>query len=143
MSGKALKAQAKALAVVAGSHHATIQKLILDGFFDNPISSEAVARRVTEKSGYRLKTIHVQTYLKKFLTADILQAVKPAGSKHNYWVLASVSRAEALRLIGKGKKLRELQQELFSPGPRTGNSRCRRLGELPAPSAPRAKSSSR
>jgi hypothetical protein len=115
MSGKSLKEAAQSLSVGPGSHHRTIQKMITDDFFDSPVSSEEVARRVTEKSGNRLKTIHVQTYLKKFLTADIIHAVKPAGSNQNFWVLSSVSRGDALALIGKGKKLRDIQQELFSP----------------------------
>lgn len=114
-SGKALKLRADTLPLVSGGHHETIRKLIHEGFFDVPVSSEEVARRITEKSGSRFKTLHVQTYLKKFLSADILHAVKPSGSKHNFWVLASVTRAEALALLGKSKKVIELQQDLFSP----------------------------
>jgi hypothetical protein len=102
MSGNTkLKAQAKLLQVGAGTHYATIQKLILGGLFDKPVSSEEVSRSVSEKSGNRLKTIHVQTYMKKFQNADILHAVKPPKSKQNYWVLTSVNRQSALRLIGK------------------------------------------
>src|SRR5882762_123012 len=115
MPGRPLKTLAKAVPVELGSHHHTIQKLICEGFFDSPASSEEVARRVTEKSGNRLKTIHVQTYLKKFLAADILQAIRPDGSRQNFWVLTSVARSDALASIGKGKKVREIQQELFSP----------------------------
>lgn len=115
MSGSKEKAQAKAMAVAPGSRYATIRKLILEGFFDSPVSSEQAARRVGERSGNRLKINHVQTYLKKFLTADILHAIKPSGSNQNFWVLTSVSREDALALIGKTKKVRELQQELFSP----------------------------
>jgi hypothetical protein len=115
MPGKQLQALAKAVPVEHGSHHHTIQKLICEGFFDSPVSSEEVARRVTEKSGKRLKTIHVQTYLKKFLAADILQAVKLDGTKGNFWVLASVSRTSALKQVGKSKKVIELQEDLFSP----------------------------
>lgn len=98
------------------SYSATIQKMIADGFFDRPVSSLEVARRVSETSGTRLRTTHVQTYLKKFLQADILQAVKLDGTKGNFWVVTSVSRSEALKLIGKSKKVIELQEELFSPG---------------------------
>jgi hypothetical protein len=114
LSGKALKSQVEALPVTPGGHHETIKKLINEGFFDAPVSSEEVARRVTEKSGKRFRTVHVQTYLTKFLAADILHAIKPTGSKHNFWVLASVTRPEALALIGKSKKVIEIQQELFS-----------------------------
>jgi hypothetical protein len=113
--GKELKLRADTLPLVSGGYHETIRKLIHEEFFDRPVSSEAVARRITEKSGNRFSTSHVQTYLKKFLAADILHAVKPSGSKQNFWVLASVTRAEALALLGKSKKLIELQQDLFSP----------------------------
>jgi len=113
MSGKALKNKAQALVVGAGSHHDTLKKLIAEGFFDKPVSTKEVAKRVSEKSGSRLKSNHVQTYIKKFLSEGILHGVKPAG-KRTYWVLASVSEAEALALIGKNRKLQELQAELFS-----------------------------
>lgn len=116
MSGKALKAKAGNLAVSPKSHHACIQKLIVEGVFDSPISSPDVARNVRENSGRRLKGNHVQTYMKKFLTAGVVRAVKPHGSKHNFWVLASVARSEALKQIGKTQKVREIEEELFSTG---------------------------
>src|SRR5882762_8265706 len=122
MPGRPLKTLAKAVPVELGSHHHTIQKLICEGFFDSPASSEEVARRVTEKSGNRLKTIHVQTYLKKFLAADILQAIRPDGSRQNFWVLTSVARSDALASIGKGKKVREIQEELRDNFGKHGNS---------------------
>lgn len=116
MSGNSQKARAAAMDLDPGSHAATIQRMIADGFFDGPVSSQQVARRVSEKSGKRLRTIHVQTYLKKFLRAEILQAVKVDGQKGNFWVLASVSRAIAVNQIGKTKKGIELQEDLFSLG---------------------------
>lgn len=109
MSGSKLKAQAKLLKVAAGGHHATIVKLISGGHFDKPISSEQVSDLVRGKSGKRLRSNHVQTYMTKFLTADIVHAIKPPKSKQNYWVLASVSRQNALQMIGKGPTT-----ELFS-----------------------------
>lgn len=39
---------------------------------------------------------------------------EPLGQKINFWVLTTVSREKALRLIGKTKALREIEQELFS-----------------------------
>jgi hypothetical protein len=113
MSGKAIKNKAQALDVVAGSHYDTLKKLIVDGFFDKPVTTKEVAKRVSEKSGSRLKSNHAQTYIKKFLSEDILHGVKPSG-KRTHWVLTSVSRADALALIGKDKKIQELQAELFS-----------------------------
>lgn len=56
----------------------------------------------------------MQTYMAKFMRAGIVQAVKPAGSTVNYWVLTHVSRDEALRQINKGKRVREVEEELFS-----------------------------
>lgn len=115
MSGKAIKARLDQLELTEGSRHVTIAKLIHEGFFDEPVSSEEVGRRVTERSGQRLKTNHVQTYLQKFLKADILHGVKPNGSQLNFWVVPSVSRSQALSLIGKNRKIQELQHDLFSP----------------------------
>jgi hypothetical protein len=114
MSGDSLKAKAATLTFDRGSHGATIQKLIADGFFDSPVSSQDVARRVSEKSGNRLRTTHVQTYLKRLLQEDILNGVKVTGMQGSFWVLASVSRGNALSLIGKSKKVKEIQGELFS-----------------------------
>ena len=114
MSGKSRKEKARTLAIDPQSRYALLQKLILDGFFDSPVSSEEVVLRIKEKSGRRWKTSYVQTYMKRFMEADIIQAIKPAGHKRNYWVLASVKRERALRLIGKDRKVREIEQELFS-----------------------------
>jgi hypothetical protein len=116
MSGESPKAKAAAMDLDPKSHRATIRKLIADDFFDSPVSSKEVARRVSEKSGKRLKTIHVQTNLKTFLQADILHAVKLDGTKGNFWVLTSVSRSTALKLIGKSRKVIQLREELFAPG---------------------------
>ena len=115
MSGKSLKDKAKALAIEANSGHVLLQKLILDGFFDSPQTSKAAVLRIKEKFGKRWKTTIVQTYMKKFMTADIIHAVKPTGHKDNYWVLTSVTREQALKFIGKTKKVREIEEDLFSP----------------------------
>lgn len=114
MSGKSLKEKARSLTIDPQSRYALLQKLILDGFFDSPVSSEQVVLRIREKSGKRWKTSYVQTYMQKFMKTDIIQAVKPAGHKGNYWVLASVKRDQALRIIGKKGKVREIEEELFS-----------------------------
>ena len=88
--------------------------MILEGEFDDPIPSATVVHRIKEKIGKRWRTSHVQTYMAKFMRAGIVQAVKPAGSTVNYWVLTYVSRDEALRQINKGKRVREVEEELFS-----------------------------
>jgi hypothetical protein len=90
MSGDSPEKKAAAMEFEPASRHATIQKLIAEGLFSKPISSKEVGRRVSEKSGKRLKTTHVQTYLAKFQQADVLHAVKLDGTQGNYWVIASV-----------------------------------------------------
>jgi len=97
------------------SRFAVIQKLIVEGLFDKPISSKDVARYVSERSGKRLKTTHVQTYLAKFQQADVLRSIKLDGTPGNFWIIASVSRTDAARIIGKSKRIVDLRAELFSP----------------------------
>jgi len=91
-----------------------IRLLILDGFFDPPVANEAVVRRIKERFGKRWQTIHIQTYMQKFMKADIIHAVKAKGHRGNYWVLANIKRDDALRSIGKKRKVLELEEDLFS-----------------------------
>src|SRR5947207_6727123 len=114
MSGKALKQQAMQLSIGPKTKYALLQKLIVDGSFDQPVSSDAVVLRIGERFGKRWKTNHVQTYMQRFMTAGIIHAVKPKGDRHNYWVLSSVTREDALKLIGKTAKVREIEHQLFS-----------------------------
>jgi hypothetical protein len=114
MSGKSLKEKARGLSLDPNSRYALLQKLILEGFFDAPVSSEEVVRRIREKFGKRWKTSHVQIYMQKFMAAEVIHAIKPPGDRINYWTLASVSREEILRSIGKTKGQREIEGELFS-----------------------------
>lgn len=114
MSGKSLKEKVRALALDPQSRYALLQKLILNGLFDSPVSSDQVVLGIKETFGKRWKTNHVQTYMQKFMNAEIIHAVKPAGHKGNYWVLARVKREQALKLIGKQRKVKEIEEELFS-----------------------------
>ncbi len=50
--------------------------------------------------------------MRKFV--GIIHAVKPRGVRTNYWVLASVSRSDALRLIGKTHQVMEIEHSLFA-----------------------------
>jgi hypothetical protein len=113
MSGKTLKQAAEALSIKKGTDYAVLQKLIMGGFFDGPVSSEQVVHRIKETVGVRWNTSRVQIYMKRF-RPDIIHAVKPHGSQQNFWVLASVPRADALRLIGKTRRVVEIEDELFS-----------------------------
>lgn len=114
MSGDTPHLRAAAMSFDPNSRFAIIQKLITEGLFDKPTSSKDVAQHVSERSGKRLKTTHVQTYLAKFQQADVLRSIKLNGVQGNFWVIASLSRADAARLIGKSEKIVELRAELFS-----------------------------
>lgn len=114
MSGRSYKEQARQLALDATSRYVLLRDLICEGFFDSPVSSEEVVRRIKERFGKRWKTSHVQTYMQKFMSAGIIHAIKPARERINYWALADLSRADGLRLIGKTKQVREIEGEMFS-----------------------------
>jgi hypothetical protein len=116
MSGKRLKEQARLLPIDSKSRYALLQKLIAQGLFDSPVSSKLIVLRIKERFGKRWKTSHVQTYMRKFMEAEIIHAIKPAEDTINYWVLTSVSRERALGLIGKTSKIRDIEDELFSRG---------------------------
>jgi hypothetical protein len=114
MPVESLKEKARNLSIDPGSRYAHLRKLIVDGFFDSPVSSEAVVSRISEKAGKRWKTSYVQTYMRKFMAADIIQALKPPGHNVNYWVLASMNRDEAVRIVGKKGRVRKIEEELLS-----------------------------
>jgi len=116
MSGKSLKEKTKTLSFESSSRYTLLRKLILDGFFDSPVSSNSVVHCVREKFGKRWKTAIVQTYMQKFMEAGIIHGIKPSGHKENHWVLTSVKREQALKLIGKTRKVLEIEEQLFSEG---------------------------
>lgn len=114
MYGEALKEKARSLAIDPGTKYATIQALIVDGVFDRPTSSSELILKIQERYGNRWKTVHVQTYMKKFLLARIISGIKPTGRHQNFWVLACMTRTEAIRAIGKEQKVRDIEENLFS-----------------------------
>lgn len=116
MSGDELKAVAVGMPLQQSSFHDTLRRLLLDGLFDAPVASAVVAQRVVETSGQRLETGHVQTYMRKFMEAGVIRAVKSKGSNKNYYALASLSHEEARRAINKDRRLLEVEEQLFSDG---------------------------
>jgi len=114
MSGDAVKKKAENLSLAPKSRYVVLQKLILYGSFDRPVSSGEVALRIKEKFGRKWGTNHVQTYMRKFMDADVIHAVKPPKGTRNFWVLASVSRDDALKQLGKSRKIKEIEEDLFS-----------------------------
>lgn len=114
------------------SHYAAIQKLVLDGELDSPVSSEELVHRISETNGTKLPTAYVHTYMRKFMSAGIIHAVKPRGSRQKFWILSSVSKDEALQMIGKTRKVKEVEDDLFSSRlvTRLGEPFRRELSEL-------------
>jgi hypothetical protein len=114
MSGDELKASAAALTLQRGGPHDLFRRLVVDGILDLPLSSAELVRRVAETFGQKYETRHVQTYMRKFMDAGIIRAVKPKAVRSNYYVIASVTREEALREIGKDRRVLEVEAQLFS-----------------------------
>jgi hypothetical protein len=108
-----LKQRASQISVERDSGHAWLQELICEGYFDTPVSSKDVVKRIAERFSRRWTTSRVQIYLRKFV--GIVQAIKPAGLHANFWVLASVSRSDALVMIGKSRRVVEIEESLFAP----------------------------
>lgn len=112
MSGDALKVKIANLNLEPKSGHALLGKLIEKGFFDAPVSSSDVLTAVREKFGKTWRPNYPHVYSEKFLQNDILQVIK---TKDGYFfVVTTVSREDALRKIGKSKKVADLEERLFS-----------------------------
>lgn len=96
------------------SYYELIRQVLLEGLFDVPVTSAVIVRRIRERFGKRISTTYIQTYMRKFMSAGVLHAVRPQNSRSNYYVLSSVSRQRALSTIGKEKGVVEVEQQLFS-----------------------------
>lgn len=114
MSGKVLKEKAKNLRLQKGSKYEFIRTLICRGFFDLPKTTQKLIDEIREIFGKKLKTIEIQTYMKKFMSEEIIRAVRPDDFRGNFWVLASVPKEKALQMIKKNKKIITIEEELFS-----------------------------
>jgi len=121
MSGKTLKEKAKNLQLQKGSKYEFIRTLICRDFFDSPKTTQKLIDEVREIFGKKLKTIEVQTYMKKFMGEGIIRAIRPDSFRGNFWILASIPKEKALQMIGKrsqmiGKSRRmiAIEEELFS-----------------------------
>jgi len=114
MSGKTLKEKAKNLQLQKGSKYEFIRTLICRDFFDSPKTTQKLIDEVREIFGKKLKTIEVQTYIKKFMGEEIIRAIRIDGFRGNFWVLASISKEKALQMIRKNKKIIAIEEELFS-----------------------------
>jgi len=114
MSGRVLKEKAKNLRLRKGSKYEFIRTLIMQDFFDSPETTQKLIDEVRDVFGKKLKTIEVQTYMKKFMGEGIIRAVRPSGFSGNFWILASVSKEKAFQMINKNRKIMAIEEELFS-----------------------------
>ena len=111
---KKINERATAMELRKGGKHDFIRKLILEGFFDSPVTTAAVVTRIRERFGKRLKPNHVQTYMQKFMAGDMIHGVKVTGVQGNYWVVASVPKKKALLLINKANHGLIDENDIFS-----------------------------
>jgi hypothetical protein len=112
MTADELKQKAAEISVAVDTPYAWLQELICDGFLDVPVSSADIVHRIAEKFGRQWETSRVQVYMRKFV--GVVHAVKPRGLRTNYWVLPSMSRSDALLLIGKTHQVLEIEHSLFA-----------------------------
>lgn len=115
MFGKQLKEKARKLQFRRGSKHEFIRKLITDGFFDLPKTTDMLITEIRDIFGKRLKASEVNVYMKKFMP-DFIRAFRPSGHQGNFWVLASITKERALQALNKNKKILAIEEELFSDG---------------------------
>ncbi len=114
VAGEDPKEIARRMDLDGGSNYELIRKLLVEGLFDAPVSSAQVVGRIRETSGKKLSTGYVQTYMRRFMGAGLVHAVRPNKSQSNYYVLTTVPRQDALLMIGKQKRVLEVEQRLFS-----------------------------
>ena len=82
---EALK-KAKALESKRNSLAGYIRELTLRGFFDSSKQSRDVIKAVRDQFGRRFPVSYVQTYMKPFLQAGILQTQDSADGRGNAWL---------------------------------------------------------
>lgn len=98
----------------AGSKHELIKKLILNDFFDTPKTTKEAVAEIRQTFGKKVGSNVIQTYMKKFMEADIIRAVHDESHNGNFWIIASIGKTRALQLIGKSSKIQKIENELFS-----------------------------
>lgn len=114
MPGNEIVARALQLALKPNSGADMLRALVVEGFFDVPVPSSEVVRRIAEKFSQRWSSREVQPFMLPLVRGGVIHAVKPGKGAGTFWVSTAVARAEALRILAKGRKLIELEQELFS-----------------------------
>jgi hypothetical protein len=101
-----LKTLSTKLPLRSGGLHERLQKLIVDGFFDTPRTTDAIITEIRQTAGTRIQSNTVQTYMRKFMDRGIVRALRSEQHHGNYWILASedVVNAAQLTLQSKNNK---------------------------------------
>lgn len=114
MSGKQLRKKAKSLSIKKGSKYEFLQKIIVGGFLNLPQKTDDVIKEIRSTFGRRIDAGEISIYMKKFMGEGIIRSFPIGNGRGNIWVLASMQKEEAMRLINKDKKTREIEEDLFS-----------------------------
>jgi hypothetical protein len=94
---KNLKVLAESLSLQNGGNHELLRKLIVDGFFDTPKTTNEIITEIRQNVGKRLKSNIIQTYMKKFMENGIIKSFRDEHHHGNFWILASVDKAPLSR----------------------------------------------
>jgi CHAT domain len=102
-STKQLKQLAAKLLLQKGGKHERLQKLIVDGFFDTPKTTEELVTEIKHTSGTRFPSNVVQTYMKKFMDQGIIRVLRSEQHHGNYWIIADEDTVHAGQTALKAK----------------------------------------
>jgi hypothetical protein len=93
-----LKEAAANLSLRNGGPHERLQKLIVDGFFDRPRTTDELITEIRQTVGKRMQSNVVQTYMRKFMDKGIVRVLRSEQHHGNYWILASEEEVKAAQL---------------------------------------------
>jgi hypothetical protein len=109
-----LKKKCEDLQIKVGSKYYFIKKLILKGYFDSPRETKDVIREIRLTCGKVMRSNEIQTYMRKFMSEDIIKAIQHKGMKGNSWVLTAYKDdGESKKDKTKYKKWRGLPDRLL------------------------------
>lgn len=98
-----LKTLAKNLPLAKGSRHEYFRKLIVDGFFDTPKTSDEIVNEIRQTAGKRLESSVIQPYIKRFMSEGIIRALSNERQRGNFWILGSDEEIKAAQLALKSQ----------------------------------------
>jgi hypothetical protein len=97
MSANSLKKLASKLSLQKGGNHEHIRKLIVDGFFDTPKTTDEIITEIRQNVGKRLKSNIIQTYMRKFMENGIIRSFRDEQHRGNFWILVSADKMSSAK----------------------------------------------